>query len=561
MPGIRAKRINVPTPLGHILAAQHLAYGGGVYGMPAPRWGGNPSPPMALPPGGGGRSFAPVGLGGQPGGSPGMGILNTTPTGSQSFNNVPFQSGFQATAPQSTLGFNPGQFQPGIGQAQNTLGSLGNILLAQANGGGPNPAALQEKQATDRNIAQTYAMAQSNPNNPATARNVVNQAAELNQEAAGQSAAQTAAQQLAAEQQLQGLGLGELGTSGALMTDQEKLALEQNQGNQNATLTAQGQNLQQTLANQGIASGLLNQAIAAGAGAAGGIASGVVNAANGGGSSSGANEGSITGATSGPNGYDTSAQQGIAGIGGDSYYQSQPTYAHGGLVAALHARRYAAGGPVAMTDPANPADYDYDIGSQVQDPRDPVVFNPSLGAGAGIGAALATRGMGGGSTTGGQLANGAYSVMQAAAPIPVAGPILAGMGTLGKVVQAAAPDGIAGGNGSVTTNPDGTKTINNPTNIFDPGTWFMRGGQVPGRAQVSGDSSRNDTVPAVLSPGEIILPRSVTESNDSPQKAKAFVEAIRLEHGKKKSPQSYGELLQEVRRIHARLDQLGRGAA
>lgn len=57
------------------------------------------------------------------------------------------------------------------------------------------------------------------------------------------------------------------------------------------------------------------------------------------------------------------------------------------------------------------------------------------------------------------------------------------------------------------------------------------GGTVPGKAKVSGDSLKNDTVPAMLSPKEIVLPRSITLSDDAPDKAKAFVEAI-LNHKK-----------------------------
>lgn len=52
------------------------------------------------------------------------------------------------------------------------------------------------------------------------------------------------------------------------------------------------------------------------------------------------------------------------------------------------------------------------------------------------------------------------------------------------------------------------------------------GGNVPGQAKVKGDSFKNDTVPAMLSPKEIVLPRHVTMSNDAPQKAAKFVAAV-----------------------------------
>lgn len=56
------------------------------------------------------------------------------------------------------------------------------------------------------------------------------------------------------------------------------------------------------------------------------------------------------------------------------------------------------------------------------------------------------------------------------------------------------------------------------------------GGEIPGKAPVKGDSYSNDLVPAMLSAGEIVLPRSVTQDGDAPEKAKAFVEAIRRQH-------------------------------
>ena len=41
-----------------------------------------------------------------------------------------------------------------------------------------------------------------------------------------------------------------------------------------------------------------------------------------------------------------------------------------------------------------------------------------------------------------------------------------------------------------------------------PPTAFLRGGQVPGQARVMGDSPSNDLVPAKLSPGEFVVPRT-----------------------------------------------------
>lgn len=61
---------------------------------------------------------------------------------------------------------------------------------------------------------------------------------------------------------------------------------------------------------------------------------------------------------------------------------------------------------------------------------------------------------------------------------------------------------------------------------------FKSGGPVRGKAKVEGDSLKNDTVRAMLSPGEIVLPRSVTTANDAPQRAARFVAAVLAKHGR-----------------------------
>jgi hypothetical protein len=60
------------------------------------------------------------------------------------------------------------------------------------------------------------------------------------------------------------------------------------------------------------------------------------------------------------------------------------------------------------------------------------------------------------------------------------------------------------------------------------------GGKVPGQAKVSGDNLKNDTVPAMLSPKEIVIPRSITMSEDAPEKAAKFVAAILAREGMRK---------------------------
>lgn len=60
---------------------------------------------------------------------------------------------------------------------------------------------------------------------------------------------------------------------------------------------------------------------------------------------------------------------------------------------------------------------------------------------------------------------------------------------------------------------------------------MVDGGTVPGEARVRGDNLKNDVVPAMLSPKEIVLPRSVTMHPNAPDKAREFVAAIMARKG------------------------------
>lgn len=55
---------------------------------------------------------------------------------------------------------------------------------------------------------------------------------------------------------------------------------------------------------------------------------------------------------------------------------------------------------------------------------------------------------------------------------------------------------------------------------------FLHGGKVDGKASVKGDSVKNDKVHALLSPGEVVIPRSVMQSADPAGESAKFVQAI-----------------------------------
>ena len=72
---------------------------------------------------------------------------------------------------------------------------------------------------------------------------------------------------------------------------------------------------------------------------------------------------------------------------------------------------------------------------------------------------------------------------------------------------------------------------NGPQSALGQMLMQMRGGgMVPGTARVAGDSPKNDTVPIRASPGEIVIPRTIAQSDDAPAKAAEFVAALRKKH-------------------------------
>jgi hypothetical protein len=84
------------------------------------------------------------------------------------------------------------------------------------------------------------------------------------------------------------------------------------------------------------------------------------------------------------------------------------------------------------------------------------------------------------------------------------------------------------------------------------GSQFAGGGEIAGRSKFKGDTRSNDTVPALLSPGEIVLPRSVAQDEKAPEKAKKFVEAIKSK--KKPSPKDYAQAIARLKELEARMD-------
>lgn len=103
--------------------------------------------------------------------------------------------------------------------------------------------------------------------------------------------------------------------------------------------------------------------------------------------------------------------------------------------------------------------------------------------------------------------------------------------------------GSGGGPGSTMMAAEGGP-VNGPKSrvgqtlhgILNTGSTMKAGGKVPGKPVVDGatNSYKNDNVKALLSPGEIVLPRSVTQSKDPVSESAKFVQAIMAKRGLQK---------------------------
>lgn len=91
--------------------------------------------------------------------------------------------------------------------------------------------------------------------------------------------------------------------------------------------------------------------------------------------------------------------------------------------------------------------------------------------------------------------------------------------------------------------------IYHPEKNYAYGGMSMKdGGKVPGKPEVEGkvDTPKNDTVAAKLSPGEIVLPRSVVNSDNPGEAARAFVEKLLQSKGKAGSKKDHNDFKQAL---------------
>jgi hypothetical protein len=90
------------------------------------------------------------------------------------------------------------------------------------------------------------------------------------------------------------------------------------------------------------------------------------------------------------------------------------------------------------------------------------------------------------------------------------------------------------------------------------GAFMSKGGEVPGQAQVEGDSEVNDTVDAKLSPGEMVIPRSVVDAGAKEVHNFAAELLKRGQSSKTSEPKSFGAVLAAKAHMTQQLSDLDR---
>lgn len=407
----------------------------------------------------------------------------------------------KALAPQSTYAA-PGDYNSNIGDTvakenQSYSDQTGFIdsLTQRANGtGGPSVAQNMLRQSTDANTAGVASAVASNRSlSPAQqARLAIEGGAQTQTQAAGQAATLRAQEQTMATSLLgQALGqrgsqnLGELGTLAGAQSGIN--SLNQATGNQNAQLQLGQEQLAAGVgAGNAATAGALTGGLLAGTGALGPMASSPIK--GGGGESLGA------GAGAGGSG---------AGDGAASAYGGDASSSFGlGEGADAAALAFADGGEIAET---------------------PLSSYMGNLYGADSSSAASTNEAGSAKPappqTGAQTAPAKSKLAMSdsmAAYNQIEGAKLAGAGSIyaggGRVPALVSP-------GEIVT-PPGT----NPKEAARMAETGAR--KVPGQAHVAGDSPKNDTVKASLTPGSIVLPRTVVNASDPGQAAASFVASV-----------------------------------
>lgn len=378
-------------------------------------------------------------------------------------------------------------------------GLAGQLALQASGAAGPSIAQSQYQQNMNALAAQQAgAMGSQKGMSPALqARMVAQQGANAQQNAAGQYATMGAQEQWAALQALQNQQANMANMANTQVAQRQAGLNAYNQGASNQQANLYRYQTGATNANAGIANTTAQGQQ--------GVFGGVMNAM--GGAMGMAHGGQVPGYAAGGVAM---APITSANFGNDLMSAANATFGGGSAPSGVGADMYQAPS-VGVQGPQSQA------GQQLQ------ASNPG-GGGGGIGgggsnpgAAAIAQGMG--SFLGGLMGGGAKKQMD---------------GMMGGGGGGGEDDGGGGGSGMMSMLPMLAMALNKGGSVpcVTGEKYSHKMKPVPGKAKVKGDSKENDTVPAKLSPGEIIIPRSVAMSPNAPELAAKFVAAVKAKQGR-----------------------------
>jgi hypothetical protein len=425
-------------------------------------------------------------------------MANTLNSTMNQYQTNPNGLQYPTTAAQANLGYN--QAQNSIAQQQNFLSALGaqggignqsnvynqqqalaNQLGQMAQGQGPNPAQAMLNQATGQNVANQSAMMASNRGASANAGLIARQAAQqgaaTQQQAVGQGATMQAQQQLAAIGALQNQqnSMGNLATQQVNQQGTAQNALNQATQNEQANLLSSinAQN-QANLGYQGLGAQISGQNAQNNAGIVGGLMNSV------GGIAGMLHEGGVV------EHYDGGGYIGVSQVAPASI----PS-----LLSNVNPYAKSSGSGKSKSQSSDNAPKSV-AGQYLQEGGTAPVSGAAAGSAFGAVDAPDTEGAGTGA---------------------MAGQMSGFMAKGGKVPAMVSP-------GEIYLPPDKAKKVAEGKGSPDEGR------RIPGKAKVKGDSLKNDTVPAKLEEGGVVIPRSVLQSDKPIDNAMKFVHAHMTKH-------------------------------
>lgn len=448
-------------------------------------------------------------------------------------------------------------------QAQNGLANQSNVynqLQGVSNGTGPNPAQSMLNQSTGQNVANQAALMAGQRGAGANAGLIARQAAmaggNIQQQAAGQAATLQSQQQLNALNSMGSLATNQANQqanatnsySNAAQGEQQNiLGAIGAQNNANVGMTSNQNTTAGGLANT--VSGQQGNLIGNLAGGAGGalISSfadgGEVDDSSDDSSDGGSNDSSMS---SEPDTIDATKAayepaQSLAQT--TSNLQNAFSPAGGGATTALQQSKGASSGPSS------------NVGRQFMNQQQSSQPNQNLvsssygqpsgaGGSGGLGGAGALLGKGAGSLIGqGLQAAGDYIFGGGLSSgiSTVAGGAGDALGTIGTAEEAAAPEEAAvlaarGGKVKALLSPGETYLPPKAVKKAEKGANPLAVGQrIPGKPKHPGNNYANDTVPAKLSPGGIVIPNSIMQSKNPAKGAADFVRQIQNKNHMKKA--------------------------